>query len=64
MKNRDDFHCRTKLGTKLTLFAVSKDEWDTKEDTGNSMKNVCSVVCQIAPPGLKRRQTAKDQHVA
>ena len=25
--------------TKLTLFAVSKDEWDTKEDTGKSIKN-------------------------
>ena len=24
---------------KSTLFAVSKDEWDTKEDTGKSMKN-------------------------
>ena len=23
---------------KSTLFAVSKDEWDTKEDTGKSMK--------------------------
>ena len=23
---------------KLTLFAVNKDEWDTKEDTGKSMK--------------------------
>jgi len=22
-----------------TLFMVSKDEWDTKEDTGKSMKN-------------------------
>jgi len=22
-----------------TLFAVNKDEWDTKEDTGKSMKN-------------------------
>jgi len=25
--------------TKSTLFTVSKDEWDTKEDTGKSMKN-------------------------
>ena len=25
--------------TKLTPFGVSKDEWDTKEDTGKSMKN-------------------------
>jgi len=25
--------------TKLTLFTVSKDEWNTKEDTGKSLKN-------------------------
>jgi len=25
--------------TKSTLFVVSKDVWDTKEDTGKSMKN-------------------------
>jgi len=25
--------------TKLTLFAVSKDEWYTKEDAGKPMKN-------------------------
>jgi len=25
--------------TKLILFAVSKDEWHTKEDTGKSIKN-------------------------
>ena len=30
--------------TKLTFFAVSKDEWDTKEDTGESMKNVLYVL--------------------
>jgi len=28
--------------TKSTLFVVSKDEWDTKEGTGNSMKNALS----------------------
>jgi len=26
----------------LTLFAVCKDEWNTKEDTGKSMKKVAS----------------------
>ena len=25
-------------------FAVSKDKWDTKEDTGKSMKNVLYVL--------------------
>ena len=47
MKNMDDFcyggkpSCAT---TKLTLFAVSKDEWDAKEDTGKSMKNAFYVL--------------------
>jgi len=29
--------------TKSTLFVVNKDEWDTKEDTGKSMKIVLHV---------------------
>ena len=42
MKNTDNFcyegkpSCAT---TKSTPFAVSKDEWNTKEDAGKSMKN-------------------------
>ena len=28
---------------ELTLFAVSKDEWDAKEGTGKSMKNALYV---------------------
>ena len=28
--------------TNLTLFTVSKDEWNTKEDTSNSMKHALS----------------------
>ena len=46
----DDFHYKGKPScatTKLTLFAVSKDEWDTKEDTGKSMKNALYVYCGI-----------------
>ena len=49
--NTDDFHsCFRYKGkpscanAKSTLFAVSKDEWDTKEDTGRSMKNVVYVL--------------------
>ena len=47
MKNEDNFcnegksSCAT---TKLTFFAVSKDEWDTKEDTGKSMKNALYIL--------------------
>ena len=65
MKNMDDFRYEGKPShatTKSTLFAVSKDEWDTKEDTGKSMKNalyVRTAVCQKAPLGLKRCQTVK-----
>jgi len=29
---------------KLTLFTVSKDEWNTKEDTGKSLKNALHVL--------------------
>jgi len=29
--------------TKSTLFVVSKDEWDTKEGTGEFMKNALHV---------------------
>ena len=42
MKNTDDFRYEGKPShatTKSTLFTVNKDEWDTKEDTGNSIKN-------------------------
>ena len=47
MKNTDNFcyegnpSCAT---TKSTLFAVSKDEWDTKEDTSKSMKYALYVL--------------------
>ena len=47
MKNMDDFRYEGKPScatAKLTLFAVSKDEWDTKEDTGKSMKNVLYIL--------------------
>ena len=40
-ENTDDFHYEGKSScatTKSTLYAVSKDEWNTKEDTGKSMK--------------------------
>ena len=47
MKNTDDFHYEGKLSRttdKLTLFTIRKDEWDTKEDTGKSMKNTMYVL--------------------
>ena len=47
MKNMDNFRYEGKLSratTKSTLLAVSKDEWNTKEDTGKSMKNALYVL--------------------
>ena len=47
MKNTDDFRFEGKPSrarTKSTPFPVSKDEWDTKEDTGKSMKNALYVL--------------------
>ena len=47
MKNTDNFRYEGKLSratAKLTLFAVSKDKWDTKEDTGKSMKNALFIL--------------------
>ena len=45
--NTDDFHYEGKPShaiAKSTLFAVSKDEWDTKEGTGKSMKDALYVL--------------------
>ena len=47
MKNMDDFRFEGKSScarAKSTPFPVSKDEWDTKEDTGKSMKNSLHVL--------------------
>ena len=47
MKNTDDFRYEGKPSratAKSTPFAVSKNEWDTKEDTGKSMKNALYVL--------------------
>ena len=47
MTNTDDFRYEGKLSSaiaKSTLFAVSKDEWDTKKDTGKSMKKALHVL--------------------
>ena len=48
MTNTDDFRYAegkpSRAISKSTLFAVSKDEWDTKEDAGKSMKNALYVL--------------------
>ena len=46
-KNTNDFRLEGRPShatAKSTRFAVSKDEWDTKEDTGKSMKNALYVL--------------------
>jgi len=49
MKDRDDF-CYAKEAITCNhqivpmLFTVSKDEWNTKEDTGKSMKNALCIL--------------------
>ena len=47
MTNMDDFRYEEKPSRAIaesTLFAVSKDEWDTKEDTGKSMQNALYIL--------------------
>ena len=59
MKNTDDFHYKRKPScaiAKSILFAVSKDEWDTKEDTGKSMKNALYIDCCGIPKDTSRAE--------
>ena len=47
MKNTDNFGYEGKPShviVQSTLFAASKNEWDTKKDTGKSMKNALYVL--------------------
>ena len=47
MKNTDNFRFEGKLShatAKSTPLAISKDEWNTKEDTSKSMKNALYVL--------------------
>ena len=57
----DNFHYKGKPShatAELTLFTVSKDEWDTKDDTGKSMKNVLYVL-QYAERHLSGRSNVE-----
>ena len=47
MKNTDDYHYEGKPScatAKSTLLTVGKDEWDTKEGTGKSMRNTLYIL--------------------
>ena len=62
MKNTDDFHFKGKQScarAKSTPFPVSKDEWDTKEDTGKSMKNALYVPLWYTKRHLSGRSNVK-----
>ena len=41
--------------TKLMLFTVSKDEWNTKEDSGKSLKNALHI-----PKGTTRAEATSN----
>ena len=59
MKNMDNFRYKGKPSrdtTKLTLFAVSKDDWDTKEDTDKSMKNALYCTYFGMPKGTSQAE--------
>ena len=54
MKNTDDSRYEEKSScatAKSTLFTVNKYEWDTKEETGRSMKNASNVLQLGMPKG-------------
>ena len=44
MKNTDDFHCKEKPSCATAQSTPFANEWDTKEDTGKSMKNALYVL--------------------
>ena len=45
------FHSGFYYSPKLMLFVISKDEWNTKEDTDKSLKNVQQHVYCGVPKG-------------
>ena len=66
LKNTEDFHFKGKPSratSKSTLYTVSKDEWDTKEDTGKSMKNALYVLqyVKMHPSGRSDVESEKNQ---
>ena len=65
MKNTGNFRYEGKSSratTKSTLLAVSKDEWDTKEDTGKSIKNTFYVL-QHAKGTSRAKATSNSEKI-
>jgi len=48
--------------TKLMLFTVSKDEWNTKEDSGQSLKNTLDVL-RYAKGTSRAEATSNDEKI-
>ena len=66
MNNMDDFRYKGKPScatSKSTLFAVSKDEWDTKEDTGKSMKNTLYTYCGMPKGTCRAKATSNSEKI-
>ena len=63
MKNSDDFCFEGKPSratAKSTLFAVNKDEWNTKEETGKSIKNTLYVPIHCMPKGTSQSKATSN----
>jgi len=61
MKNTGDFRYATEAfmcNHQFTLFAVSKDKWNAKEDTGKSLKNALHIL-QYAKGTSRAEVTSK-----
>ena len=66
MTNTDNFRYEGKPScaiAKLTLFAVSKDEWDTKEDTDKSMKNALYVYFSMPKGTCQAEATSNSEKI-
>jgi len=61
MKNMDNFHFEGKPIVELTPFVVSKDKWDTTEDTGRSIKMYCIYIYILQYAKMKQHRTMKNQ---
>jgi len=63
MKITKDSHCKWKplhAYHKFKIFALGKDEWDTQEGTGKSMKSIVfTVVWEKEPLRMKQCRTTK-----
>jgi len=49
--------------TKLTLLVVSKDEWDTKEDTGKSMRNMYCMYSSMEKGTSRTEVTSSSEKI-